>query len=179
MKKSDEQLLLTFERKVLRTIHGAVHEDERWRKRYDFELKRDFGEPDIVTVVKIQRFRWAAHLVRLEENRASLTLFRNNPGGRRGVGRPKMRYIDGVESDPRALGMRCWQSVARDSTQSGSKFSTRSRPISGCSAGKVSINESKEHYVFSRFLFIFEPSCWLLVYKRSRFRIVRLGDNIL
>ena len=90
VKKNDEQMLPTFERKVLRTIYGAVREGERWRKRYNFELKRDFGEPDIVTVVKVQRLRRAGHLMRMEENRAPLTLFRNNPEGRRGVGRPKI-----------------------------------------------------------------------------------------
>ena len=44
VKKSDEQLLLTFERKVLCTIFGAMREGERWRRWYNFELKRDFGE---------------------------------------------------------------------------------------------------------------------------------------
>src|ERR1700744_5423160 len=106
-------MLVTFERKVLRTIYGGVREGERWRKRFNFELKRDFGEPDIVTVVKVQRLRWVGHLVHMEENRAPLTLFQNNPEGRREVGRPKMRWIEGVESDLRALGVRYWQSVAR------------------------------------------------------------------
>ena len=116
MKKSDEQLLLTFERKVLRTIFGAMHEGERWRRWYNFELKRDFGEPDIVAVVKVQRLRWAGHLARMDRNRAPSMLLRNYPEGRRGVGRPKMRWIDGVESDLRALGIRSWQNVARDRT---------------------------------------------------------------
>lgn len=62
-------MLLTFERKALRTIFGAIRERERWRRRYNFELKRDFREPDIVAVV--QRLRLA-------------------------VGRPKMRWIGGV-----------------------------------------------------------------------------------
>ena len=70
MKKSDEQLLLTFERKVLRTIFGAMREGERWRRRYNFELKRDFGEPDLVAVVKVQRLRWAGQLARIDRNRA-------------------------------------------------------------------------------------------------------------
>ncbi len=62
LKKNDEQLLLIFERKVLRTIFGAVQEDEVWRRRYNFELQRDFGEPNIVAVVKVQRLRWAVHI---------------------------------------------------------------------------------------------------------------------
>jgi len=114
VKKSDEQMLLTFERKVLRTIFGAVREGERWRTRYNFELARDFGEPNIVAVVKVQRLRWAGHLVRMEETRAPSMLFRNNLEGRRGVGRPKMRWVDGVEADLRALGVKSWQSVAKD-----------------------------------------------------------------
>jgi len=114
MKKSDEQLLLTFERKVLRTIFGAMREGERWRRRYNFELKRDFGEPDIVAVVKVQRLRWAGHLARMDKNRAPSMVFRNDLEGRRRAGRPKMRWIDGVEQDLRALGVRNWQNTASD-----------------------------------------------------------------
>jgi len=114
VKRSDELMLLTFERKVLRTIFGAVREGERWRIRYNFELERDFGEPNIVAVVKVQRLGWAGHLARMDESRAPSTLFRNIPEGRRGVGRPKMRWIDGVESDLRTLGIKSWQTVAKD-----------------------------------------------------------------
>lgn len=35
-------------------IFGAVREGERWRRRYNFELKHDFGEPDMVAVVKVR-----------------------------------------------------------------------------------------------------------------------------
>lgn len=77
-------------------------------------MKRDFGEPEIVAVVKVQRLRWAGHLARMDRNRAHSTLFRNDPEGQRRVGRSKMRWIDGVESDLRVLGIRGWQSVAND-----------------------------------------------------------------
>ena len=50
--KKDENLLLSFERKVLRTIFGAKLEDGRHRRRYNFELEQDFGEPNIISVVK-------------------------------------------------------------------------------------------------------------------------------
>src|SRR5687768_10480610 len=109
VKKSDEQLLLT----LLRTIFGAMRKGERWRRRYNFELKRDFGEPDVVAVVKVQRLRWAGHLAHMDENRSPSMLLRNYPDGRRGIGRPKMRWIDCVEQDLRTLGIRNWQSVAK------------------------------------------------------------------
>ena len=114
LKRRDQNLISVFERKVLRTIIGAMREGERWRSRYNFELQRNYGEPDIVTVVKVQRLRWAGHLARMNENRAPSILFRNNPDGQRGVGRPKMRWMDGVQADLRALGVINWKAAALD-----------------------------------------------------------------
>ena len=37
-----------------------------------------------------------------------------NPGGQRGRGRPKSRWIDGVEEDARKLGCRNWRAAAQD-----------------------------------------------------------------
>lgn len=114
LRKSDEQQLLVFERKILRTIFGGAREGEGWRRRYNFELQRDFGEPNVVAIVKVQRLRWAGHLARMQENRAPATLFRNDPGGRRGVGRPKARWVDGINQDLRAIGVRNWREAAKD-----------------------------------------------------------------
>ncbi len=112
--KSDEQLLLSFERKVLRIICGATHEGDRWRRKYNFELEREYGEPNIVANVKVNRLRWAGHLARMDQSRAPATLFRNDPDGRRGVGRPKARWIDNVEADIRALRIRNWKEKAQN-----------------------------------------------------------------
>lgn len=78
-------------------------------------MKRDFGEPDIVGVVKVQQLRWEwdGHLASMTKNRVPSTLVRNDPAGRRGIGHPKMRWVDGVESH-RALGISSWQSITND-----------------------------------------------------------------
>ena len=55
------------------------------------------------------RLRWAGHLVRMDPNRAPRKLFENDLEGRRGVGRPKTRWIDGVQADLKALGKRNWK----------------------------------------------------------------------
>ncbi len=99
---------------MLRTIFGAVQENEVWRRRYNFELQRDFGEPNIVAVVKVQRLRWAGHVSRINEGRAPSALFRNNPVGQRGVVRLRARWIDGVQSDLRTLGIQNWQQQAQN-----------------------------------------------------------------
>ena len=113
-RKEDEQLLLAFERKVLRAIFGAVREGERYRRRYNFELQRSFAEPNIVSTVKAHRLRWAGHLARMESTRAPLVLFNTDPQGSRGPGRPKKRWIDGVQEDLRALGVQNWMAAAQD-----------------------------------------------------------------
>ena len=76
------QLLAFSEHKVLRTIFGAMREGDSWKHRYNFELERDFAEPNIVAKAKVQRLRWAWYLARMNDDRAPATLFGNNPVGR-------------------------------------------------------------------------------------------------
>jgi hypothetical protein len=56
-----------------------------------------------------------------------------NAGGYRGCGRPKSRWIDGVEEDTRKLGCRNWGWMPRIE-DAGDIFLRRSRPIQGCTA---------------------------------------------
>jgi len=112
--KRDENLLLTFERKILRTIFGAKKENNTYRRRCNFELERDFREPNIVAIVKWNRLKWAGHLARMSPNRAPKKLFEKDPEGSRGVGRPKTRWIDGVQSDLSVLNIRNWKRTAQD-----------------------------------------------------------------
>ena len=83
-----------------------------YRRRYNFELERDFAEPSIVAMVHVNRLRWAGHLARMDQNRAPFKLIRNDPEGRRGVGRHKNRWIDGVQQDLRTLGIQHWKNYA-------------------------------------------------------------------
>ena len=78
-------LLLSFERKVLRTIFGTKLENGRNRRRYNFELEQDFEESHIIAVIKCNRLRWTGHLVRMDPNGAPRNLFENELDGRRGV----------------------------------------------------------------------------------------------
>ncbi len=89
-------------------------EDGRYRRRYNFELKELFGDSDVIAEVKTGRLRWAGHLARMNNNRAPIILFNNDPEGRRGVGRPKKRWIDVVTGDLRPLGVRNWRTVAQN-----------------------------------------------------------------
>ena len=99
---------------MLRAIFGPVIVDGRYRRRYNFELERDFADTNLVATVKVNRLRWAGHLMRMNEMRAPLKLFNSEPAGRRGIGRPKNRWSDNVTADLKALGVRNWRDSAQD-----------------------------------------------------------------
>ena len=53
-------------------------------------------------------------MVRMDDNELSEKILWTNLGGQRGRGRPKSRWIDGVEEDARKLGCRIWQADSQD-----------------------------------------------------------------
>ena len=78
----------------------------KWRIHYNSELYFIYTDPDIIKTIKISKLRWTGHIMRMpEENPVKkLTLLR--PEGSRRAGRPKLRWLDGVEEDLRTLGIK-------------------------------------------------------------------------
>jgi hypothetical protein len=50
----------------------------------------------------------------MDKNELPKKIAWTNPGGQRGHGRPKSKWIDGVEEDARELGCRNWLADAQD-----------------------------------------------------------------
>jgi hypothetical protein len=113
LSKSDETILRVFERKILRAIFGPTNENGEWEIKYNNELYTLYKESDIVTYIKINRLRWAGHVIRLEEQNPARRVLVAVVEGRRQRGRPKLRWEDGVKEDARKLGERNWRNVAR------------------------------------------------------------------
>jgi hypothetical protein len=105
--KIEENRLLVFERKVLRTIYAPKIVDGVYRSKYNFELDRE----------KSNRLRYAGHMIRGAEELARRELYRAVPEGRRNQRRPKSRWADGVNSDRRALRACDRTNFARDKVQ--------------------------------------------------------------
>ena len=62
------------------------------------EIYNKFKSPDIVTVVKVRRFEWLGHAVRLDGERAVNRLLKGKPGG--GRERRKTQFkVDGLCRD--------------------------------------------------------------------------------
>jgi len=68
----------------------------------------------MVKVIESSRLRWAGHVVRMDDNELPRKILWTNPGGQRGSGRPKSRWIDGVQEDTRKLGCRNWRAGGQE-----------------------------------------------------------------
>jgi hypothetical protein len=112
--RQEENQLLVFGRKVLRTISGPIVENGVYRKRYNFELDREFDNPSVINVVKTSRLRYAGHMIRRPKDLPQKAIFIAKPQGTRRQGRPGSRWVDWVSSDSRALGAPVWTNRVRD-----------------------------------------------------------------
>jgi hypothetical protein len=97
---------------VLRSIFGAKLENGTWRKIYNYELYEMFKDSDIVVYIKAERLAWAGHLTRMSDERTLKKIFSTKPDGTRSVGRPKLRWQDGVAQDMQILGVKRWKNFA-------------------------------------------------------------------
>ena len=63
-----------------------------------------YKESDIVTYMKINRLKWAGHVIRMEEQNPTRRVLVAVVEGRRQRGRPKLRWEDGVMEDTMKFG---------------------------------------------------------------------------
>ena len=68
----------------------------------------------MVTIIRITRLRWAGYIVRMQDNMQCKKITLDKPEGRRKVGRPNLRWMDGVLSNADRLGVRNWRIKAKD-----------------------------------------------------------------
>jgi len=86
---------------------------------------------NIVTVIKIQRLEWLGHAVRMNETRSVKKIFEGKLEGRRGRGRPRLRWINDVEEDLRKLGVKRWRTRALDREEWASIISEAKAKLKG------------------------------------------------
>jgi len=90
--------LAAFEGNVLRRMYERIKLNENWRKRYNKELIRLFGDLDMLSFVKISRLNWICRLNRMGSERRVSKVFNNNPQGSQLRGRPKNRWWNCVRT---------------------------------------------------------------------------------
>jgi hypothetical protein len=115
--KNSENVLSTFERKILRRIYGPVQDNGQWRIRYSKELYELYCEPDLVTCIKLKRLQWAGHVQRMEDTRIPKKVFKAKFEVVRSVGKPRKRWEDEMQQDAASfLRSRNWKLAANDGT---------------------------------------------------------------
>jgi hypothetical protein len=67
----------------------------------------------------------------MDDNELPNKILWTNPGGQRGCGRPKSRWIDEVEKDARKVGCRNWRAMSRIEV-AGDICLRRPRPTQSC-----------------------------------------------
>lgn len=69
MRITDAMSLASYERKILRRIFGTIKtSDAEYRRRYNQEIYKLYGDMDIISYIKIGRLRWLGHINRMEED---------------------------------------------------------------------------------------------------------------
>jgi hypothetical protein len=84
---------------ITRKIYGPEMENNIWRIRYNEEINTLLKGEDIVRFIKSQRIRYLGHVERMEDNVMPKRMLKGRLYSKRRKGRPRMRWLDDVESD--------------------------------------------------------------------------------
>ena len=99
---------------VLRRIFGPIYDGNMWRIRTNKELYDLYGEVNLLTAIKIQRLKWLGHVQRMLDERGPRKALNGKPEGNGDQRRPRLRWMDAVESDLRRLNIKRWRKKAED-----------------------------------------------------------------
>ena len=102
----EERNLRVFENMVLRRIFVPRRDEVtgEWRRLHNEELNGLYSSPNIVRVIKSTRMRWAGHVARMGEERATYRILVGKPEGKRPLGRPRPRWVDYIRMDLQEVG---------------------------------------------------------------------------
>jgi len=84
----------------LRKIFDPVqNKDGSWRIGFNYELNELIGNAGIVIFIKSRRIAWLGHVMRMDDKRIPKRILQWKPIGTRTRGRPRKRWIAGIEED--------------------------------------------------------------------------------
>jgi hypothetical protein len=81
----------------------SLHTFLLWKRRYNNESYRLYGDQDLVSHIKVGRIQWAGHVARLED--PAKQVLESQLYGTRNASRPKLRWGDGVAQDVKRFGI--------------------------------------------------------------------------
>jgi hypothetical protein len=101
-----EHELRVFENRLLRRIFEPRRDRVTggWRKLRNEELHELYSSPNVITIMKSRRTRWAGHVERMEEKRNVYRLLVGKPERKRPLGKPRYILLDNRKMDPVEIG---------------------------------------------------------------------------
>ena len=85
------------------------NEDGSWTIRMNYELSELIGNADILRFIKSRRIAWLGHVIRMDDRRTPKRILQWKPIGSRTRGRPRKRWITGIEEDLQIMRVRRWR----------------------------------------------------------------------
>jgi hypothetical protein len=92
-----------FENRVVRRRLGSIRDEVTggYRKLHNEGLHNLYSSPNIITMIKSRRMRWAGHVTLMGEKMNAYRIFVGKPEGKRPLGRPRRRWEDNIKMDLR------------------------------------------------------------------------------
>jgi hypothetical protein len=88
----EEHGLRVFKNRGLRRIFGPKREEDKsWRKLHNNQLHNLYSSPNIVSVIKARRLRWARHVARMGDGRGVYRILVGKPECKRPLKRSRHR----------------------------------------------------------------------------------------
>jgi len=113
MKRNNNRLMV-FERKILRIIFGPTYENGSWRIKTNEELDKLIKHENIINFARAQKLGWYGHIERMQETRMVKAIHAWKPISKRPMGRPKIRWEDGVKKDIQRLKVPNWMTLVQE-----------------------------------------------------------------
>jgi hypothetical protein len=107
MAEMNMKRLGTWERIILRWIHGPVAEQGIRRVRTDQELRELHNDLDIVADTKKKSLEWVGHVARIDQGRTVKKMFESNPE-RSSRGKPSLGWLEDLEKYRREMRVKRW-----------------------------------------------------------------------
>jgi hypothetical protein len=79
-----------------------------WRKLHNDEVNELYSSPNIISVIKSGKMRWAGHVACMGESRGAYRVLVGKPEGKRQLGRPRHRWDDYIKMDLLKVGWGTW-----------------------------------------------------------------------
>jgi hypothetical protein len=92
MTKKIENIINSYERKMLRRILGPINDNGTWRIRYNKEIYTLYGDPELSTVIKLRRLQWAGRVQRMESQSVPRMVMAGQMFGKRPAGKPTVTH---------------------------------------------------------------------------------------